>query len=194
MPAARVFALSARDALAARVNGDAAALERSGLPALESALATELLPRQRELLARATVLALQRLRHGASRRLGERRRHNAEQMLELRGLRGKSGAKVRSMMQRLDAEMGDFERCTARLSALRAVHQRQLQKAMTALSSDVLRDGSGGHAHGHRRDAAEPGRTQGLRAAVRTPARGAGRARATSPKRSSRCSAPATSS
>jgi hypothetical protein len=139
MPAGRVFALSARDALTARVNGDAAARQRRGLPALESALATELLPRQRELLARATVLALQRLRHGASRRLGERRRHNAEQMLELRGLRGKSGAKVRSMMQRLDAEMGDFERCTARLSALRAVHQRQLQKAMTALSSDVLR-------------------------------------------------------
>ena len=57
MPPARVFALSARDALAARVNGDAAALERSGLPALETALATELLPRQRELLSRASVLA-----------------------------------------------------------------------------------------------------------------------------------------
>ncbi len=139
MPPARVFALSARDALAARVNGDAAALERSGLPALETALATELLPRQRELLSRASVLALQRLRHAASRRLGERRRHNAEQMLELRGLRGKSGAKVRAMVQRLDVEMGDFERCTARLSALRAVHQRQLQKAMAALSSDALR-------------------------------------------------------
>ncbi|MCU0919771.1 MAG: dynamin family protein, partial [Burkholderiaceae bacterium] len=140
VPASRIYPLSARDALAARVNGDAAALERSGLPALEAALARELLPRQRELLARATAGTLQTLRHAATRRLGERRRHNAEQMLELRGLRGKSHAKVHAMLLRLDAEMGDFERCTLRLSALRAVHLRQLQKALGALSADTLRE------------------------------------------------------
>ena len=140
VPMARIYPLSARDALAARISGDAVALERSGLPALEAALARELLPRQRELLARATAGALQTLRLGATRRLGERRRHNAEQMLELRGLRGKSQSKVQAMLLRLDAEMGDFERCTARLSALRVVHLRQLQKAMAALSADTLRE------------------------------------------------------
>jgi hypothetical protein len=139
LPMARIYPLSARDALAARISGDATALERSGLPALEAALAQELLPRQRELLARATATTLQALRHAASRRLGDRRRHNAEQMLELRGLRGKSNAKVQAMLLRLDAEIGDFERCTSRLSALRVVHLRQLQKALGALSSDVLR-------------------------------------------------------
>jgi hypothetical protein len=140
MPLTRVYPMSARDALAARVSGDVAALERSGLPALEAALAQELLPRQRELLARAAVGTLQTLRLAATRRLGERRRHNAEQMLELRGLRGKSNAKVHAMLLRLDAEIGDFERCTTRLSALRAVHLRQLQKALGALSADALRD------------------------------------------------------
>ncbi len=140
MPLARIYPLSARDALAARIGGDAAALERSGLPALEAALAGELLPRQRELLARAAAGTLQTLRQAATRRLGERRRHNAEQMLELRGLRGKSNAKVHAMLMRLDAEMGDFERCTTRLSALRVVHLRQLQKALGALSADSLRD------------------------------------------------------
>jgi hypothetical protein len=44
------------------------------------------------------------------------------------------------MLMRLDAEMGDFERCTTRLSALRVVHLRQLQKALGALSADALRD------------------------------------------------------
>jgi len=140
VPLSRIYPLSARDALAARVSGDAAALQRSGLPALEEALAGELLPRQRELLARATTGTLQTLRQAATRRLGERRRHNTEQMLELRGLRGKSNAKVQAMLQRLDAEMGDFERCTTRLSALRVVHLRQLQKALGALSADTLRD------------------------------------------------------
>ncbi len=140
VPMSRIYPLSARDALAARVSGDSAALERSGLPALEAALASELLPRQRELLARATAGTLQTLRQAATRRLGERRRHNAEQMLELRGLRGKSSAKVQAMLLRLDAEMGDFERCTSRLSALRVVHLRQLQKALRALSADTLRE------------------------------------------------------
>jgi hypothetical protein len=140
VPLSRVYPLSARDALAARVSGDAAALQRSGLPALEAALADELLPRQRELLARGASAALQAVRHAATRRLAERRRHNAEQMLELRGLRGKSQAKVQAMLLRLDAEMADFERCTERLSALRAVHLRQLQTALRALAADSLRE------------------------------------------------------
>ena len=139
VPMSRIYPLSARDALAARIGGDAVALERSGLPALETALAQQLLPRQRELLARATASTLQTLRQAATRRLGDRRRHNAEQMLELRGLRGKSNTKVQAMLRRLDAEMGDFERCTTRLSALRVVHLRQLQKALGALSADTLR-------------------------------------------------------
>ncbi len=140
LPAERVFALSARDALAARVARDDAALQRSGLPALEDALGGQLLPRQRELLARSTASALRTLRLGATRRLAERRRHNAEQMLELRGLRGKSSAKVKSLLLRLETEVDDFERCSGRLSALRAVHLRHLHKALAALSSDLLRD------------------------------------------------------
>jgi hypothetical protein len=139
VPAARIYPLSARDALAARIAGDGAALQRSGLPALEAALAQELLPRQRELLAASAAAALQRLRQAAMRHWSDRRRQHAEQMLELRGLRGKSGAKVKAMLARLDAEMRDFERCGARLAALRAVHQRHLHRATDALSSDRLR-------------------------------------------------------
>jgi hypothetical protein len=139
MPVERIYPLSARDALAARIGGDAAALERSGLPALETALTHELLPRQREVLARATGATLQMLRQNGTRRLAERRRHQAEQGLELRGLRGKSQARVKAMLLRLDAEIGDFERGSTRLTALRAVQQRHLQKALAALSSDVLR-------------------------------------------------------
>jgi hypothetical protein len=139
VPPWRVFPLSARNALAAHVAGDARALKASRLPALEAALADELLPRQREVLRQAACEAAEQLRSAASRRLSERRRHNAEQMLELRGLRGKSGAKVRLMLQRLAAESADFERCTARLAALGAVHARMLQTLLAALSSDALR-------------------------------------------------------
>ncbi len=136
---ARVFALSAREALAARVDGDVASLHASRLPPLEQALASGLLPRRRHLLVQSAVGVVQQLRSSAARRLADRRRQHAEQLLELRGLRGKSGAKLRMMVERIDLEMADFERCTARLQALRAVQQKLLRTVLSALSSEVLR-------------------------------------------------------
>src|SRR5690606_1281127 len=50
LPAGMVFPVSAQKGLVARVQGDRELLARSRLPALESALAVELVPRQRELL------------------------------------------------------------------------------------------------------------------------------------------------
>jgi hypothetical protein len=139
VPAARVFALSARDALAARVEGHADALAASRLPPLERALVDELLPRRRQLLVQSAVGAVEQLRGSAARRVADRRRQQAEQLLELRGLRGKSGAKLRMMIERIDAETADFERCTSRLAALRAVQSRILRSVLSLLSSDALR-------------------------------------------------------
>ena len=139
LPLARVFPLSAREALAARVAGDAQGLRRSRLPELETALATELLPREAEMLCQAAVETVRHLREAGGRRLGDLRRQNAEQMMELRGLRGKSGAKVRLMLQRVQAEAAEFERCTARLSAMRAVQARLHREALAKLSAETLR-------------------------------------------------------
>jgi hypothetical protein len=136
----RVFPLSAREALTARIGRDDAALQASRLPALEAALGGQLLPQRREMLQQAAADALQLLEAQALRRLGDRRRQAAEQMLELRGLRGKSGSKVKLMLQRVDQERDDFERCTARLAALRTVHARMLRETLLVLSSDRLRE------------------------------------------------------
>ena len=140
LPEARVFPVSARNALAARVGGDAEAFAASRLPELENALNAELLPRQHQLLLQAAGGAVEQMRQGALRRLVDRRRSLAEQLLELRGLRGKSSTKVRLMLQRLDEEMAEFERCTARLSAVRAVQSRMLRGTLQRLSSDALRN------------------------------------------------------
>ena len=139
LPASRVFALSAREGLAARVSGSAGNLERSNLGELEDALSTGLLPRQRELLEASVAAVVNRVRQVATRRIGQNRRHQNEQMLELKGLRGKSGGKVRLMLQRVDAESADFERCIARLQAVRAVQQRMLKSALARISNMVLR-------------------------------------------------------
>ena len=139
MPGERVFALSARKALAARVGGDAAALLASRLPPLEKALAEQLLPRRRQLLVQSAVGVVQQLRLSAKRRLADRRRQHAEQLMELRGLRGKSSAKLRMMLERVDVEVADFERCTSRLAALRAVQAKILRTVLSGLDSEVLR-------------------------------------------------------
>ncbi|MFO1266143.1 MAG: dynamin family protein [Rubrivivax sp.] len=139
IPLTRVFALSARDALSARVGHDAEAVTASRIPPLERALAQELMPRRHELLVQAAVTVVTQLLAGALHRLTDRRRHTAEQLIELRGLRGKSSGKLARMLDRVEAEAAEFERCTARLAALRSVQMRQLREMTARLSNDTLR-------------------------------------------------------
>jgi hypothetical protein len=140
VPAERVYPLSARQALAARVAGDQDGLAQSRLPALEEALGEQLMPQRRALLERVVLEAAQTIESHVSRRLADSRRQLAEQTLELRGLRGKSGAKLQLMLQRVDAETIEFEACTTKLQAMRAVHSRMLKDTLVGLSSDRLRE------------------------------------------------------
>ena len=136
----RVFAVSARQALTARMHGDDAALAASGLQRLEDALLNELLPQRSQVIGRMVedgVLALQQ--HGQAR-LAERQRQQADQLHELRSLRGKSAARLQLMSRRLDAEAAEFEQCAPKLTALRAVLMRQQQAVLDPLSGDRLRD------------------------------------------------------
>jgi Dynamin family len=136
----RVFPVSARQALAARLAGDEAGLAESRLPALEAALNADLLPQRQNVLATTVISGVQSLMEHATRRLRDQRRANAEQMLELRSLRGKSSGRVTQMLSRVQADSTEFERCASRLAALRAVHMRMLREALHALSSDRLRE------------------------------------------------------
>jgi Dynamin family len=136
----RVFPLSARQALAARVANDDRALLESRLPALEAALGSQLLPQRRQVLEQVVTEGAQQLETHVSRRLGDQRRQLAEQMFELRGLRGKSGGKLRLLLERIDVETEEFEHCTVRLQALRVVHGRMLKDVLVGLSSDRLRE------------------------------------------------------
>jgi hypothetical protein len=136
----RVFPLSARQALAARMAGDAQGLAQSRLTELEEALSSQLLPQRRQVMQQVVNEAADEVQTHVSRRLGDARRQLAEQMLELRGIRGKSAAKVRLMLKRVEEETAEFELCTTRLQALRVVHSRMLKDTLIGLSSDRLRE------------------------------------------------------
>jgi hypothetical protein len=134
----RVFPVSARRALTARMAGDVPGLAASGLPALEQALGADLLPRRQQMLGEAVIVGARTLVAQAVLRVRELRRGHAEQMLELRSLRGKSNSKVRLMLRRVEQETQDFERCTVHLAAMRSVHLRQMQEALQRLNGPVV--------------------------------------------------------
>ena len=140
VPIQRVFPLSARQALTARVNGDEMGLNESRLPLLEAALGAQLLPQRRQVLEQVVQEGAQRVEDHVVRRIGDQRRQLAEQTLELRGLRGKNGSKVKLMLKRVEAETVEFEECTTILQAMRSVHARMLKDMLVDLSSDRLRD------------------------------------------------------
>ena len=139
MPRDRVFPVSARTALHARLNNNAADLAKSRLPELEAALTNELLPARQQVLTHALVQGVEQLRAQVNARLRDQRRQNSEQLLELRGLRGKSGARVRHLLDRVQEDAAEFERCVARLTALRAVQTRLLRDTQNQLSSERIR-------------------------------------------------------
>ncbi|MGE5450885.1 MAG: dynamin family protein [Acidobacteriota bacterium] len=139
IPTQHVFPISARQALAARLTGDSQGLANSRLEAFEHALSEGLLPKRRENLGHAAVDGAKQFQNQLNRRFGEMRRLYADQLVELRGLRGKSSGKVQLMLQRVQAEASEFEQCTARLAAMRSVHARMLKDALAELSADRLR-------------------------------------------------------
>ena len=138
VPPERVFALSARQALVARIDGDAQGLAQSRLVEFETALSVALLPQRRQLLGRLIEDAADQIHKRAARHIGEALRQQAEQLLELRGLRGQSSGRLNLLMKRVGAEAMEFEQCHTRLTALRAVHARQGELALADLSYDDL--------------------------------------------------------
>jgi hypothetical protein len=140
LPVERVFPLSARTALSARVDDHRGRLASSRLPALEQALSQQLLPQRRQVLEQLVLEALDAIEAQVGRNIGDRRRQVAEQMLELRGVRGKNTSKVQLMLQRVDRDIEEFESCVGRLAALRSVHSRMLRDVLVLLQSEALRD------------------------------------------------------
>ena len=139
IPSSHVFPISARQALAARLSGNQAGLGESRMETFENALSEGLLPRRRENLGQAATQGAQQFQQQLNRRFGEMRRLFADQLHELRGLRGKSSGKVQLMLQRVQAEATEFEQCTARLQAMRSVHARMMRNVLHDLSADRLR-------------------------------------------------------
>jgi hypothetical protein len=139
LPQEQVIPVSAQKGLVAKVNNDPELLEASHLPNLERALSQGVMGQRRKILRTAVSAGIGDLRIEAGRAINIRRRDLAEQMLELKGLRGKNTSVIKHMRSRIEQEQVDFDVSGARIHAVRSVHLKLLREVFTLLGTSTLK-------------------------------------------------------
>ena len=139
LPASQVIPVSAQKGLVAKVTGDMALLEASRLPLLEQALSEGMMGQRRTILRSAVSSGVFELRTEVARVINIRRRDVAEQMMELRGLRGKNATVIKQMRNRIDGEQAEFNESGSRIHAVRSIHLKLLREVFAALGSATLK-------------------------------------------------------
>jgi hypothetical protein len=135
----QVIPVSAQKGLVAKVNNDAKLLEASQLPVLERALSQGVMGQRQKILRSAVAGSIAELRTEAGRALNIRRRDLAEQILELKGLRGKNSSVIKHMRLRIEQEQGEFDVSGARIHAVRSVHLKLLKEVFSLLGTSTLK-------------------------------------------------------
>ena len=139
LPVSQVIPVSAQKGLVAKVTGDQALLQASQLPALEQALGHGVMGQRQKILQMAVTSGIAELKSEAARAIHVRRRDLAEQMMELRGLRGKNLSVIKQMRMRIEQEQSEFDASGARIYAVRSVHLKLLREVVTLLSTPTLK-------------------------------------------------------
>ncbi len=139
LPVEQVIAVSAHKGLVAKVTGDEKLLHASQLPTLEAILGRGVIGRRQTILRSAVSAGVKEFTGEAGRVLRIRRRDLAEQMLELRSLRGKNLLVIEHMRARIEQEKGEFDSSGSKIHAVRSVHHHLLREVVTLLGAPTLK-------------------------------------------------------
>lgn len=135
----QVIPVSGQKGLVAKVNNNVDLLKASNLPNLEQALAHGVMGQRQNILRSAVGTNISELRTEVTRALSIRRRDLAEQMVELKGLRGKNTSVIKHMRARIEQEQADFDASGARIHAVRSVHLKLLRDVFNLLGTSTLK-------------------------------------------------------
>lgn len=161
--ARQVFPISAQKGLVGKVNRDRGLLEKSRLPALETALSGELIPSKQQIVRGQLMSDTNELMASRQALLASRSRNVVEQLVELKSLRGKNQTIIEHMMKRIDLEKKEFDDSLLKLQGTRTVFTRLSTEVFTSLGMAVLKEDIG-----KTRDAMDKSKfSAGLRAAVK---------------------------
>ncbi len=136
----QIFPISAQKALLAKVSADDELLVKSRLPELEKALSDELIPSKKEIVRDNTQHEIEELITNSNLILEARLQGLAEQLEELRGLRGKNEDVVEHMMSKVKVDKENFEKGLQRFQALRSIFSQQTNQLFTLLGMQALRE------------------------------------------------------
>ena len=135
-----VFPVSAQKGLVARIQNDAALLERSRIPQLERALAEDVLPARQEIVRDDTLAETGEVAACTRALLEARLASLREQLQELTDLRGKNQSVIEYMMRKIRSEKEEFEQGLQKYYAVRSVFSDLTNNLFAHMGLDALRN------------------------------------------------------
>lgn len=158
----QIFPISAQKGLLAKINGDQELLERSRILQLEKALSDELIPSKKEIVRDNTQNEIEDLITNSNLILEARYSGINDQLVELRGLRGKNEDVVEHMMNKVKIDKENFEKGLQRFQALRSVFSQHTNRLFTLLGMEALKT----HVHTTRETMVDASFTKTIRVAM----------------------------
>ncbi len=138
LPEQNIFPVSAQKALLAKLNDDQALLERSRMPALETALAEKLIPEKRQIVVDKVKGSIGDIVESADTILSNRLRDAEAHIAELKQLSTKNTDVIAHIMVKVQSEKSALENDMKRYQALRAVYSKETTKLARILSEERL--------------------------------------------------------
>jgi hypothetical protein len=155
----QIFPISAQKGLLAKINNETALLDRSGILNLEKALSDELIPSKKEIVRDNTQNEIEDLIGNTQIILDARAKGVSEQLVELRGLRGKNDDVIEHMMNKVKVDKQNFDQGLQRFQALRSVYSQHTNKLLDLLGMISVKK----HVHSTRKEMIEATFTVSLR-------------------------------
>jgi len=135
----QIFPVSAQKGLLAKVNKDDTLLAKSRVLELEEALSNQLIPSKQEIVRDNTQNEIDDLITNSKVILDARFTGINEQLVELRGLRGKNEDVVEHMMNKVKVDKENFEKGLQRFQALRSIFSQHTNRLFTLLGMESLK-------------------------------------------------------
>lgn len=158
----QIFPISAQKGLLAKVNNDEVLLAKSRILELERALSDELIPSKKEIVRDNTQNEIEDLIANTHLILDARISGVNDQLVELRGLRGKNEDVVEHMMNKVKIDKENFEKGLQRFQALRSIFSQHTNRLFTLLGMEALKS----HVHTTRETMIEASFTKTIRVAM----------------------------
>jgi hypothetical protein len=144
LPPSQVFALSAQKALVAKILGDPALRQRSGIDGLEHQLVHQVIPGRREILCHAVKQNVTTMVDESLLGLGSRVQRSSDELRQLTELSGKNRARIERARSQLQTEKRAYDATAEQFKYARSSLHKQGELLLDQLSDasldTILRD------------------------------------------------------